>query len=338
LREIVGGFAGTTDLVITPGEDAHLILAEEGTLPAMRRLDAMLPAVRDAFRSSPRVAHELLLRGAAMAADLTTATCEIEVTAAPVELAADDLMRDELPALIADRLQAEEEALGAGTLAELTALRMGACCDLQMIQDRYGAPSALCLPTMNEAAAPAYEELRRQALAHPDLALHLDLLGVELALEALAREVDRESALAIVDLDFSVLSQRRLADRFLDRCRAYPPELIRSLVVNLQGVPPGAYAPKFNRVASALQELFRLRALTVEDIRGDLVDLEVARIGLLVLDHPTLEPLLAERPETVHSFIRRARRSRVRVLVRRVPRGQAFELREQLGVDLTAAV
>jgi hypothetical protein len=338
LREVVARFAGPADLVIASGEDPLLILGEDGTLVAMRRLHAMLPALRTAFLTAPQVAHVLLLRSGAVSVELASGVCELEVTAAPVELSADDLLRDGLPDLIASRLHAEEEAVGAATLAELTSVRMRASCDLQMIQDRYGAPSALCLPTMSEDVAPVCRALCQQALAHPELALHLNLLSIELALDALAREIDRESALPIVDLHFSVLSQRRLADRFLERCRAYPAELTRSLVVNLRGVPAGAYAPKFNRVASALQELFRLRALTVDDVRDDLVDLEIARIGLLILDYPTFEPLLRERPEAVHSFMRRARRSQARMLVRRAPRGQAFDLREQLGVDMTSAV
>ena len=47
----------------------------------------------------------------------------------------------------------------------------------------------------------------------------------------------------MIDLHFSVLGHRRLAERYLERCRALPSKIARALVVNLLGVPSGAYAP-----------------------------------------------------------------------------------------------
>jgi hypothetical protein len=171
----------------------------------------------------------------------------------------------------------------------------------------------------------------------PELALQLALLTLELAAEALAREVDRDSTLAIVDLHLGALGQRRLADRFLDRCRALPPGISRSLVINLLGVPPGAYAPKLARVTAGLQDIFRLRAITIRDIRAELIDLDLGRVGIVIVDYRDVEPFVAERQEVVLALARKVHKSQARLLVRRVPRGAAADLRERLGVDLTSS-
>jgi PAS domain-containing protein len=337
LRDALAGLLGDGDVVFAHADEAHLLLADEGVLAATRRLARAIPAARDALLRSPRLAHDLLAVGGARLAEQLGELSELQVTSAPIDLAPDELGQEELPALLATRLLVEEATLGAETLRALNELRATAACELRMVQDQDGAPSALCLPCLDPAAASRMEALEDLAETRAEVALQTALLGLELAAEALGREVDRESALAVVDLRFAVLGQRRLADRFLDRCRTLPPGTTRSLVVNLLGVPPGAYAPKFARVTAGLAEIFRLRALTLRDVRADLVDLDLGRIGLLVIDYRELEPHLEERQDLVQALVRKAHRSQARLLVRRVPRGVAAGLRERLGVDLTSA-
>ena len=90
-------------------------------------------------------------------------------------------------------------------------------------------------------------------------------------------------------------------------------------------------------MTGALQELFRLRAVTVHDPRAELVDLDLARVGLVIVDFRDLLPLFEERSDIIQALVRRVHRSQTRLLVRHVPRGLAGELRERLAVDLTSA-
>jgi hypothetical protein len=336
LRDVLADLAGEHDLLFAVGEDAYLLMTGETSLAAMRRLGRIVHGAREALLRSPRLAHELLLLGGASLAERLEGVGEPQVLAAAVDIGPDDLAHPDLPTLLATRLQAEEALLGGPTLRRLNELQARATCELAMVQDQDGAPSALCLPRPNEVAAAQMARLAEEAEERPELALHLALLTLELTVEALGREVDRDSALAVVDLHLAVLGHRRLADRFLDRCRALPPETARSLVVNLLGVPPGAYAPKFARITAGLQDVFRLRAMTVRDIRSELIDLELARIGVVIVDYLDLEPFLAERQDLVQALARRVHKSQARLLVRRVPRGAAADLRDRLGVDLTS--
>jgi PAS domain-containing protein len=337
LRRTLHELLTDEDFVAGAGEDTYLLLADESVLRAMRRLGRTIPALRAALLNSPELAHDLLGMGGAPLVEQLDQLCDLQVLVAPVELAPEDIGYDDPATLMAGRLQAQEAALGSEVLRGLNELRMHAVCDLRMVQDQDGAPSALCLACINEAASGRFAELTELAHSRPELAFQLALLHLELAVETLAREVDRDSALAVIDLHFSVLGHRRLAERSLERCRALPPKIVRALVVNLLGVPSGAYAPKFARVTGALQELFRLRALTVHDPRTELVDLDLARIGLVIVDFRDLMPLFEERSDVIQALVRRVHRSQTRLLVRRVPRGLASELRERLAVDLTSS-
>jgi PAS domain-containing protein len=337
LRDALVRLLGDGDVVFSHADEVHVLLADEGVLASMRRLARAVPAARGMLLRSPRLSHDLLAVGGARLAEQLGDLSELQVAAAPIDLTPDDIGKEELPGLLATRLLNEEATLGPETLRALNELRVSASCELRMVQDQDGAPSALCLPCLDPVAAVRFAALAELAEARAEIALHTALLGLELTVEALAGELDRESALAVFDLHFAVLGQRRLAERFLDRCRTLPAGTTRSLVVNLLGVPPGAYAPKFARVTAGLAELFRLRALTLRDIRADLVDLDLGRIGLLVVDYRELEPHLEERQDLVQALVRKAHRSQARLLVRRVPRGAAHDLRERLGVNLTSS-
>lgn len=337
LRTTLRDLLTDEDLLFGAGEDSYLVLGEESVLRAMRRLGRTMPALRAALLNSPQLAHDLLGLGGAPLVEQLDQLCELQVAAAPIELLPEEVGHGDPAMLLSARLQAQEAALGGEVLRSLNELRMHAACELRMVQDQDGAPSALCLACLDELAAPRFAELGEMAQGRPEIALQLGLLHLELAIEALAREVDRDSALAVIDLHFTVLGHRRLAERYLDRCRALPPKIARALVINLLGVPPGAYAPKFARVTGSLQELFRLRAITVRDPRSELVDLDLARIGLVIVDFRDLMPLFEDRVDVIQALIRRVHRSQTRILVRHVPRGLASELRERLGVDLTSA-
>jgi hypothetical protein len=65
--------------------------------------------------------------------------------------------------------------------------------------------------------------------------------------------------------------------------------------------------------------------------------LEAARIGLVLVRYPDLAPLLGERHDLAQAFVRRANRGGARLLVRGVPRGEAADLRDRLGIDLTSS-
>jgi hypothetical protein len=336
--ELLAGLLGEEDLLLPHGSEEFLVVAPDVSgLAAMRRVGSLAAALERGLEASPRVAHSLLAAGGARAAEETRALAAIDVAARPLDMAPEDAGAKDAAAFLARRLQAEEAVLGADVLRSLNRLQVEAACELCMVQDRHGAPSALVLPRLDQRSAARHAALLAEAGDRPELLVELDLLGLELAAEAVAREVDRESALAIVDLHFSVIAQRRAADRFLARCRALPAELARGIVVNLAGVPPGTYAPKLARVTAPLQDLFRLRGLTADDPRADLVDLEAARIGLVVVRYPELAPLLGERQDLAQAFVRRAHRGGARLLVRGVPRGEAADLRDRLGVDLTSA-
>ena len=337
LRDVLADLAGENDLLFAVGEDTYLLMTGETSLAAMRRLGRLVYGAREALQRSPRLAHELLLLGGASLAERLDGVGEPQALAAAVDVGPEDLVHPDLPTLLATRLQAEEALLGGPTLRRLNELQARATCELAMVQDQDGAPSALCLPRPNEVAAAQIARLAEGTEDRPELALQLALLTLELTVEALAREVDRDSALAIIDLHLGVLGQRRLADRFLDRCRSLPPGIVRSLVVNLLGVPPGAYAPKLARVTVGLQDLFRLRAITIRDIRAELIDLDLARVGVVIVDYRDVEPFVAERQDVVQALARKVHKSQARLLVRRVARGAATDLRERLGVDLTSS-
>jgi PAS domain-containing protein len=336
--ELLPGLLGEEDLLFPHGDGEFLVVVSDASgLAAVRRLGRVAAALERRLESSPGLAHSLFAAGGARAAEEMATLAALDVAARPLHLAPEEAVAKDTAVFLARRLQTEEAVLGVDVLRDLNRLQMDAVCELCMVQDRYGAPSALVLPRLDQRSAARRASLLAEGGNRPELLLELDLLGLELAAEALAREVDRESALAIVDLHFSVIAQRRAADRLLARCRALPAELARGLVVNLTGVPPGTYAPKLARVTAPLHDLFRLRGLQVDDPRADLVDLEAARIGLVIVHHPDLAPLLAERHDLAQAFVRRAQRGGARLLVRGVPRGEAADLRDRLGVDLTSA-
>jgi PAS domain-containing protein len=336
--ELLPGLLGGEDLLIPQGDGEFLVVvADASDLAAVRRLGRVAAALEGGLAASPGLAHSLLAVGGARAAEEMGALAAVEVVARPLDLTPEDADGRDMAAYLARRLRADEAVFGADTLRGLNRLQMEAACELCMVQDRHGAPSALVLPRLDERSAARQAGLLAEAGNRPELLLEIDLLGLELAAEAAAREVDRDSALAIVDLHFSVIAQRRSADRLLARCRTLPADLARGLVVNLVGVPPGTYAPKLARVTAPLHDLFRLRGLTVDDPRADLVDLEAARIGLVLVRYPDLAPLLGERHDLAQAFVRRANRGGARLLVRGVPRGEAADLRDRLGIDLTSS-
>lgn len=336
--ELLAGLLGEHDLLLPHGGGEFLVAAADATtLAATRRVGRIAAALERGLEASPKLAHSLLVAGGGRAAEDSRLLAAVDVAARPLDPAMEDTDPRDTAAFLARRLGAEEAVLGAEILRGLNRLQMEAACEPCMVQDRHGAPSALVLTRLDQRSAARRAVLLAEAGGRPELLLELDLLGLDLAAEAVAREVDRESALAIVELHFQVLAQRRCADRLLARCRALPAELTRGLVVALTGVPAGTYAPKLARVTAPLHDLFRLRGLVVDDPKAELVDLEAARMGLVVVRHPDLAPLLGDRHDLVQAFVRRVHRGAARLLVREVPRGEAAELRDRFGVDLTSA-
>jgi hypothetical protein len=244
LRRTLHELLTDEDFIAGAGEDTYLLLSDESVLRAMRRLGRTIPALRAALLNSPELAHDLLGLGGAPLVEQLDQLCDLQVLVAPVELALEDVGHDDPATLLAGRLQAQEAALGAEVLRSLNELRMHAVCELRMVQDKDGAPSALCLACINEAASGRFAELAELAQSRPELAFQLSLLHLELAVETLAREVDRDSALAVVELHFSVLGHRRLAERYLERCRALPPKIARGTGRQLPGRPARRLRPQ----------------------------------------------------------------------------------------------
>ena len=145
LRRTLHELLTDEDFVAGAGEDTYLLLVDESVLRAMRRLGRTVPALRAALLNSPELAHDLLGLGGAPLVEQLDQLCDLQVLVAPVELAPEDVGHDDPATVLAGRLQAQEAALGGEVLRSLNELRMHAVCELRMVQDKEGAPSALCL-------------------------------------------------------------------------------------------------------------------------------------------------------------------------------------------------
>lgn len=313
-----------------------LCLPETEIRPAVRRIGLLARALEADLLASAELAQRLGDIEALFLLEEDRAFGSVETAVVALELSDEEIAEGDAAALLLRRIAQAEQELGPAALQALNELQRASTGELGLVQARNGEPSSLSLLRLDPVETARLEQLRQAGPQSPELLLELDLLLLDEVGRCLRQEVDRDSVIVVLEVSFAVLSQRRLLERYLAACRRLPPDIQRCLAFNLIGVPPGAYGPKLGRALAPLQELSRLRAITVTDPRAALVDLGAARVALVVMRHADLALLIQARPDQVQALLRRIHSHGARLLLRDVPRATAPGLRDRFDIDLSA--
>ncbi len=263
---------------------------------------------------------------------------EIETAQGTVAVDRADLEGADLWQTLTRRLQRERRAEASerqGLLRELVAA--AARSRYETVYDRDGAPAVFSLLVLDEATEQLLARLRQLAKADALAQLDHDSFLLAQHLLALEEEPLTEDSCPIIDLDYETLANRQLRTPYIERLEEVPEALRRSMVFNVCNLPPGTYAPKLAQLLAPLRRFSSMQAIQPRDPRGELPDLGVLRVCLLVVDVSSLGLPPGDPCEPLAELCRRAHRHRVRVLARRVPRGWAPRLRQRCAVDFTCA-
>ncbi len=305
-----------------------------------RHAAARIAAIEEAVRAAVLGAEELAERGRLQRPPLSGEAYErlatLETSIEEIPIGAEDLAAE---ADLWEVLRARSHQGGpggathpAGIMAELRKTAHG---EYEPALDGDGVPAPILLLAFDPRTHLQVERYRRKAGQDPTLLFELDKFVLERHLLLLMEELRMGSDVALVDVHYETLASRCGGDAYMALLEEIPDDLRAVLGFNICGVPPGVYAPKVARLVSALRPFCRLQAVEVDIRRPELPDLPTIRAPMVTV--PFHAPAGSEAPcnERFRTLLNRAHACKVRVLVRRVPRGWSACLRERYPVDFT---
>lgn len=337
VERVLRSHLGPRERFCREGEVGYVVIFGEGDeRDAVARMAAIEQAVRAAVLGAEDLAEYGRLQRPPLTGDAYERLAALETRVEEIPIAAEDLATGtDLWETLRARSHGGrpgEATDPAGLLAEL---RRGPAGEYESALDNNGVPASVLLLAFDPRTSAQLDRYRRKAGQDPALLFELDKFVLERHLLLLMEELRMGGDVALVDVHYETLASRCSGDAYTALLEEIPDDLRAMLGFNICGVPHGVYAPKVARLVSALRPFSRLQAVEVDIRRPELPDLPTIRAPMVTVSFHA--PAGPESPchERFRTLLSRAHACKVRVLVRRVPRGWSACLRERFPVDFT---